>query len=293
LIASGLFNGAVANEPVPPGLVDHYVGHATISYDSLGNPVQAQLTLGGLQARAPYRLCVGIVSGSRPPGNQFDYGQPCRTFLPTKAAAAAVAWGMNFPWGGPAEYRATWRVPPTGPTVATATFRWTWEGSTDLSPCPPDPYLMRGVWQPARFTVENRCYRWTGQVRRNRSVAPDGDWGWEIRYVNGELRHVEYMPRDQGRLRGPCTFDCSMPSVGEIWEITGVYVCDLNHRHREFHPVFEARQIAGGTVRRTLLSGPQYSTETWRGPYPTFDRGPCGKDTSSRGHTPPAPRAGT
>jgi hypothetical protein len=87
--------------------------------------------------------------------------------------------------------------------------------------------------------------------------------------------HTEYMTRDIGRLRPSCTFDCSMPTVGETRELVGVYVCDKNHGHYEMHPVFQAKEFSGSTVLRTLLSGPQYSTSVWGGPYPTFDPKPC------------------
>lgn len=281
LAFGGLINVAGADIKSPssastPRAFTSYVGSTSISYDSKGDPVQASLKLTGLPQSSGFKLCVEIAS--RPSYNDINYGVQCKTFSFANAKTTSVTWGTNFTWGGPAEYKASWSVPPTADPITTANFRWTAQGSTALSPCPPDPYLMQGVWQPSRLTIIDRCYTSKGDVTGNyREVSGDKDYTWFIRSGSITKLHTEYMTRDKGRLRDSCAFDCSMPTLGEIWELTGVLVCDTNHGHKEFHPVFQAVEYGtnGTTVLRTLLSGPQYSIQKWAGPYPEFDPKPC------------------
>jgi hypothetical protein len=281
LAFGGLINVAGAQAPSPtgnrktPNVFTNYVGSTSITFDSEGAPKQASLKLAGLPQSSGYRLCIEIVPETKPAYNDFNYGKPCKTFSFSNANTTTQSWGTNFPWGGPAEYRASWSVPPTADPVTTATFRWTKQGATDFSPCPPDPYLQKGVWQPSRHKIVHRCFTIKGKVLTKYGTgARDGDWTWHLDYGSADPL-VEYMTRDRGRLRGTCTFDCSMPVVGETWEITGVYVCDTNHGHYELHPVFLAKEYSGTSVVRTLNSGPQYSTTIWGGPYPGFDPISC------------------
>jgi hypothetical protein len=281
LAFGGLINVAGANTKTPSPTqtgraFTNYVGSTSISFDSEGSPVQASLTLKGLPVSSGYKLCIEIVPETKPSYNDFNYGLKCKTFSFSNSNSTTQKWGTNFSWGGPAEYRASWRVPPTADPVTTAIFRWENKNTRDLSPCPPDPYLQQGVWQPSRHQIIHRCFTYKGTVGANHTTgAQDGDWNWKMNEGSSK-RLVEYMIRDKGRLRSPCSFDCSMPTVGETWEITGVYVCDLGHGHKELgHPVFMAREFSGSTVLRTLLSGPQYGTEKWGGPYPSYDPDPC------------------
>jgi hypothetical protein len=281
LAFGGLINVAGADSRSPtgntrtPNVFTNYVGSTSITYDSEGTPVQASLKLSGLPQSSGFKLCIDVVPETKPSYNDFNYGIKCKTFSFSNSSSTSVTWGTNFAWGGPAEYRAAWSVPPTADAVTTSTFKWAFKNSSTLSPCPPDPYLQKGVWQPSRHLIEHRCYTFKGPVAANyTSGANDGDWNWKID-MGEKNRLVEYMIRDKGRLRGTCSFDCSMPTLHEVWELTGVFVCDTNHGHREFHPVFQASEYSGTTVVRTLLSGPQYSTTIWGGPYPTFDPIPC------------------
>jgi hypothetical protein len=282
LAFGGLINVAGANAGKPnastrtPNAFTTYTGSTSITYDSKGDPVQASLKLTGLPQSSGFKLCVEI--DSKPSYNDFNYGLKCKTFSFSNSKTTSVTWGTNFPWGGPADYKVSWSVPPTADAVTTSIMKWTFKDSTTLSPCPPDPYLMKGVWQPSRLKIIDRCFTSKGDVTGNyREVSGDKDYTWFIRSGSTSKLHTEYMIRDKGRLRDSCSFDCSMPTLGEIWELTGVYVCDLNHGHEEFHPVFQATEYAsnGTTVLRTLLSGPQYSTTIWTGPYPSYDPKPC------------------
>ncbi len=272
---AGFLDSAGAGTDLPDAFTT-YTGTHSITYDNDGSPVQASLTLKGLPVASGYKLCIQFVTDTLPSYNDYQYGTQCKTFDFGTDSASTVKWGTNFPWGGPAEYLATWYVPPTGDAVATDTFRWAFKGDGDLSPCPPDPYLQKGVWVPSRHTIIHRCKTWQSAVARNATTgSADGDWDWKINYTNGSTRQVEYMIRDIGRLRPDCPFDCSPPHIHETWKITGVYVCDTYHGWYEFHPVFEAQEIVSGSVTRTLLSGPQYSTKVWQGPYPTFQPHSC------------------
>jgi hypothetical protein len=281
LAFGGLINVAGADSQSPggntqtPNVFTTYVGSTSITFDSKGNPVQASLILKGLPQSSGYKLCIDIVPETKPSYNDFNYGTKCKTFSFGNSSTQTVTWGTNFAWGGPAEYRASWSVPPTADPITVATFKWTWKDSTNFSPCPPDPYLMQGVWQPSRLTIVNRCFTLKATVGKNYTTSPDNDYTWYMDYPGHSDLHTEYMIRDQGRLRSPCTFDCSMPTVGETWELVGVYTCDKHHGHFEMHPVFQAKEFSGSTVLRSLLSGPQYSTKIWGGPYPTYDPKPC------------------
>jgi hypothetical protein len=275
LVTGSLLGFAHAQSLGSPKAFTTYTGSHTISYDSFGNPAQASLTLNGLPNSSGYKVCIEIVAETKPAYNDFNYGTRCQRFSFGKGDASTQTWGTNFPFGGPAEYRVTWSVPPTFPPVTSDTFAWANKNSGDLSPCPPDPKLMLGVWVPGRLKIVNRCRTWQSTVRTAPHESGDGDFDWTINWPGGLYRQAEYMPRDIGRLRPNCSFDCSLPKGGETWKLTGVYVCDTYHGHNEFHPVFMAQQIVSGTVVRTLLSGPQYSTQTWQGPYPTFDYHTC------------------
>jgi hypothetical protein len=252
-----------------------YTGSVSFTYDSWGHPTQAFLVFSGPVTSDGFQTCVSMVQETKPDYNDFNYPTTCHTFKFASSGTTTSGWGKRFPWGGPAEYEVTWSVPPGGTVVSTATFKWANTNGT-FAPCPPDPLLQRAVWVPSRLKVLDRCKTVQNTVYSNYSVSGSGDndYGWAITYKT-DHRHVEYMISDIGRLRPTCAFDCSMPTKGETWKLTGVYVCDTYHGWKEFHPVFMAQEIVNGTVARTLLAGPQYSTKIWQGPYPTFTKKSC------------------
>lgn len=264
VLATTSFSSA-STTPRGPGFGD-FTGSHTITYDGDGSPVQVTLKLTGPPSSSGYKLCIAIDDSTRPSYNDYDYGTQCRTFDFAAGTTSSQTWGTTFPWGGPANYVVTWYVPPNGDVAATDTFKWA-DKSGNFSPCPPDPKLQAGIWEPSRLHIVHRCMTWQSTVTKNYAGQMDGDRDWYIKYGSGS-RKVEYMIRDDGRLRGTCAVDCSMPTVGQTWKITGSYICDTHHGDYEFHAVFLAQQIVNGVVTRSLLSGPQYSTQVWGGPYP-------------------------
>jgi hypothetical protein len=226
--------------------------------DSFGNPAQISFSISG--PATTYAICLAITSAPsyNTKATSYDastYGSyaPCRKFT-LSSSTDTRRFGTYFTFGGPATYVVKWYVPDVpangGNKVGSVgSFKWA-NSNGSLSPCPPDPQLMIGVWRPSRLRVLNRCKTTTGSNLSSSGIAVnslDKDRGWRIKYGTSS-RHVEYVLRDQRFLPSP--------AYGSTWTITGVYVCDTYHGWTEFHPVFKA--INGPTY----LSGPQYSTAT-------------------------------
>jgi hypothetical protein len=148
----------------------------------------------------------------------------------------------------------------TGTVVAAAlaTLAGIPAGGSGASPaCPPAARVFKGVYDPTRLALLNRCKAATGRVVAVGSEEVDGDihivlsGGTTGRLVSpGNKRPgglvVEFMPRDGGHL--------PKPRVGDRLTLLGAWVNDTNHAWRELHPVWVVR-VNGGRAR---VSGPQF-----------------------------------
>lgn len=242
---------------------------SSMSRDSYGNPKQISLVISGsiptsyevcLDKASPVLNATGDYSRTYMAGGS-TYG-PCKKFTWTKGASNSRSFGTNFSFAGGGQYTAHWYVPDktTNPTeVGSAkTFNWA-NSSGTASPCPPDGQLQIGVWRPSRHQILNRCKTYTGKDRTSagsRANSLDSDRNWTITYGTS-TRHVEFVARDWNTSVNGGTAFLPSPSYGASYTITGIYVCDLYHGWREWHPVFKVVSSTG-----TYYSGPQYSTYT-------------------------------
>jgi len=123
--------------------------------------------------------------------------------------------------------------------------------------CPPAPNAFAGVYWPHRLELKSHCATIHGKVK-GAGVSPDGDLGIGVVRSDpghvGQLVHVEFMPRDVGRL--------ARPASGDRITLTGEYVLDTNHTHYEVHPVF--REVIKRRLDGIAIGAPTGTARTYR-----------------------------